>query len=241
LDNYINYYFSFDITNGVIGNTNEISYMGITNPSSIAQFAGGISSSSQYAAEGCEVVAKTNLNPNPNAASGILLAKVISVIAAPFGWTGYVSYTTDIPHGLSVGRQIYISGLTPIGYNVNGVKISRVVSPTEFILRNTTTGVLLVSPGTISVGAIITSTFRPFTLAPMGVSRSGAGPNSQTIIFQVTTTSTPSSVFEFTFRAGSGINNNRPQSTRPLIRYVSGGPPNSDVIVTVYGRRFSSV
>jgi uncharacterized phage protein gp47/JayE len=62
------------------------------------------------------------------------------IITTAAGSGSAVTYTTEVPHGFSVGNVLNISGLYLSQYNLQGVAIASVPSDTEFTVTSTVTG-----------------------------------------------------------------------------------------------------
>jgi hypothetical protein len=84
------------------------------------------------------------------------LSKVVSVSNA-VGTGTVVTYTTALPHTLSVGNSVTVTGISPGAYNLSGVTIASVPTSTTFTVANSATG-LYSSGGLINVNRFIINT-----------------------------------------------------------------------------------
>jgi hypothetical protein len=84
------------------------------------------------------------------------LSKVVSVSSA-VGTGTVVTYTTALPHTLSVGDSVTVTGVSPGAYNLSGVTVASVPTSTTFTVANSATG-LYSSGGLINVNHFIINT-----------------------------------------------------------------------------------
>ena len=66
----------------------------------------------------------------------VVTASVASVSAS----SGVVTYTTSAAHGLYTGQIVSVSGISTAAYNLSGVTVASVPSPTTFTVVNAATG-----------------------------------------------------------------------------------------------------
>jgi len=69
-------------------------------------------------------------------APGFPQAQIVGV--SPSG--GVVTYATNVAHGFSVGNVLNISGISPIAYNLQGVTVASIPTPTTFTISSAATG-----------------------------------------------------------------------------------------------------
>jgi hypothetical protein len=84
------------------------------------------------------------------------LSKAVSVSNA-VGTGTVVTYTTALPHTLSVSDTITVTGVSPVAYNLSGVIVASVPTSTTFTVANSATG-LYSSGGSINVSHFIIKT-----------------------------------------------------------------------------------
>ena len=84
------------------------------------------------------------------------LSKVVSVSTA-VGTGTVVTYTTALPHTLSIGDSVTVTGVSPVAYNLSGVTVASVPTSTTFTVANSATG-LYSSGGSINVNHFIINT-----------------------------------------------------------------------------------
>lgn len=84
------------------------------------------------------------------------ISKSVSVSNAA-GTGTVVTYTTELPHTLSVGNTITVTGVSPTAYNLSGVTVASVPTSTTFTVANSATGSYS-SGGSINVNHFIVNT-----------------------------------------------------------------------------------
>ena len=110
--------------------------------------------------------------------------------------TGAVSVTTSVPHGLSIGNEIAVTGATGLSASVNGnYSVATITSPTAFMyyaasgltgtLASATTG--LTATGTINTNVVTVSAA---TNISIGMAVSGTGIPAGTLVTNINGTST---------------------------------------------------
>jgi hypothetical protein len=131
------------------------------------------------------------------------------IITGAVGSTTYITYTTDVAHGLSAGDVITITGLTvgPTGVNVTNASVAASPAPTALtfaVLISTNTGSSSATRGTIT-GRVYytTSAAHGFAAGTKNLSISGVTGFNQTL---ATIFSTPSStVFTILSSPGTAV------------------------------------
>lgn len=96
-----------------------------------------------------------------NGASAILSAATANIVTAAVGSTTYITYTTSVDHGLSVGDVVSITGLT--GYstaNVTSLAVSLTPTTTSFRINVASAGTTSISgqSGQINIGPAAAAT-----------------------------------------------------------------------------------
>jgi hypothetical protein len=84
------------------------------------------------------------------------LSKAVLVSHA-VGTGTIVTYTTALPHTLSIGDSVTVTGVSPVAYNLSGVTVASVPTSTTFTVANSATG-LYSSGGSINVNHFIINT-----------------------------------------------------------------------------------
>ena len=89
------------------------------------------------------------------------------IITTAAGSGSAVTYTTEVPHGFSVGNILNISGLYLSQYNLQGVAVASVPSDTEFTVTSTVTGtwVSATANGRTGLGIKLTPTSNWYAIA----------------------------------------------------------------------------
>ena len=131
------------------------------------------------------------------------------IITGAQGFTTYITYTTDVYHGLSVGSVISITGLTvgPTGVNITSLPVAATPAPTNTtfsVLVSTNTGSSSATRGTITNKVYYTTNVaHNLTSGMKNVTITGVTGFNQTL---ATIDLVPSStVFSITSAAGTAV------------------------------------
>ncbi|NBR14687.1 MAG: hypothetical protein EBU01_08895 [Crocinitomicaceae bacterium] len=135
----------FDPTTGAPGGTISVARVGAVSVGGLIQgpTAGSLTFGAFTAGTGATVT-HAALVSTPTANSTIAIGQVAASTPA----AGFVRFTTAAAHGLSAGHQVYINGITPLGYN-GLYTVLAASSTTTFDVANSTTGASTTA-GTVS-------------------------------------------------------------------------------------------
>ena len=138
----------FDPTTGAPGGTISVARVGAVSVGGLIQGpASGSLTFGAFTAGTGATVTHAALVSTPTANSVVAVGAVTASTPA----AGFTRILTSAAHGLNAGHQVYINGITPLGYNglYTVVGVDPAAATTAFYIANSTTGASTVA-GTVS-------------------------------------------------------------------------------------------